>query len=100
MDLNLLGHVFYAFLAVGMFLLAHKNGWGWVFRCTGELGWVWIGWEMQMSSIWIWGGVFASMDIFGMYKWGTTRRERLAVKEREQDAYDYAITVAAKKMKK
>ena len=67
--LDLLGHAFYACLALGMFLLAHKSRWGWAFRFLGEAGWLWIGIEMGMSSIWLWGCIFICMEVYGFWSW-------------------------------
>lgn len=67
--LDLFGHLFYASLAFGMFLLAKKSHWGWVFRFIGELGWLWIGIEMGMSSIWGWGALFLCMECYGFWSW-------------------------------
>jgi hypothetical protein len=75
--LDVFGHVFYASLAFGMFMLARKSSWGWVFRFIGEAGWLWIGIEMGMSSIWGWGALFLCMDAFGLYRW--TRKEPVAL---------------------
>lgn len=67
--LDLFGHLFYACLATGMFLLARKNRWGWVFRFLGELGWLWIGVELKMSSVWLWGTLFLCMEVYGFWSW-------------------------------
>ena len=67
--LDLLGHTFYACLAFGMFLLAKKSRWGWVFRFVGEAGWIGIGVVLEMSSIWIWGILFLCMECYGFWSW-------------------------------
>ena len=67
--LDILGHVAYSSLAFGMFLLARKNLWGWVFRFIGEVGWLWIGVQMGMSSIWTWGLLFLAMEVYGFWSW-------------------------------
>ncbi len=67
--LDLFGHLFYASLALGMFLLAKKSRWGWVFRFVGQLGWLWIGVGLEMSSIWGWGTLFLFMECYGYWSW-------------------------------
>jgi len=67
--LDIAGHVFYFFIAFGMFLLAKKNKWGWAFRFAGESGWLWLGYMMSMSSIWLWGILFICMDAYGLWSW-------------------------------
>ena len=67
--LDLLGHLFYAFIALGMVLLGLKSKWGWVSRFIGEAGWLWVGWEMGMSSIWSWGALFLCIEVYGFWSW-------------------------------
>jgi hypothetical protein len=67
--LDLLGHVSYALLAIGMLLMARKNIWGSVFRFFGESGWLFIGVQMGMSSIWGWGIIFVCMEIYVFWSW-------------------------------
>lgn len=70
--LDLCGHFFYALLALGMVLLARKSRWGWVLRFAGEIGWIAIGLEMGMSSMWTWGALFLVMDVYGYVNWRET----------------------------
>lgn len=67
--LDVAGHLFYSFIALGMLLLALKSKWGWVFRFMGEAGWLWLGYMMSMSSIWSWGILFICMDTYGLWLW-------------------------------
>lgn len=76
--LDLFGHFFYACLALGMYLLAKKSKWGWVSRFIGEAGWLWIGWELGMSSIWMWGVAFLLMEIYGFWSWTSDRKQPLS----------------------
>jgi len=71
--LDVLGHIGYMFLAFGMYLLARKNMFGWVCRGVGELVWLFIGIEMQMSSIWFWGFMFLALEIYGFLSWKKLR---------------------------
>jgi hypothetical protein len=64
-----LGHLFYAFIFIGTYLVAQKKRIGWVLRFAGEASWCVIGVQMGMSSIWLWGVVFLFNDAFGYYKW-------------------------------
>ena len=68
--LDIAGHFGYAFIALGMFLIAHKSAWGFASRFTGEVIWLVVGWLMQMSSIWTWGVLFLVIDAYGFIKWG------------------------------
>jgi|DEB0MinimDraft_6_1074348.scaffolds.fasta_scaffold159614_2 hypothetical protein len=67
--LDVFGHIGYLLLATGMFLLARKNILGWAFRGAGEAIWLFIGVEMNMSSIWFWGIVFLALEIHGFSSW-------------------------------
>ena len=64
--LDAFGHVGYTILAVGMLLIANGNALGWLFRLVGEFIWLVIGVCLNMSSMWIWGGVFLVIDLFGL----------------------------------
>lgn len=67
--IDLLGHVFYLCLFLGMYLLAKKKKVGWFFRFVGELGWTSLGLALGLSSIVIWGIIFMVIDAFGYYHW-------------------------------
>ena len=71
--LDVLGHIGYLFLAFGMYLLARKNMFGWACRGVGETIWLFIGIEMQMSSMWVWGFVFLALEIHGFLSWKKSR---------------------------
>jgi hypothetical protein len=66
---DLLGHVGYALITVGMYFLAKREKLGWVFRFTGEAIWVAVGLMLGMSSIWAWGFLFLGIDCYGYRKW-------------------------------
>lgn len=67
--LDLMGHMFYLCILVGMLLLSKKIRYGWILRFWGELGWVIIGISMGMSSIYIWGLIFMGIDLYGFLRW-------------------------------
>lgn len=69
---DVLGHIGYLFLALGMLLLARRNVLGWACRAVGELIWLFIGFEMQMSSMWVWGVIFIAIEIHGFISWKKT----------------------------
>lgn len=64
--LDAFGHVGYTMLAIGMLLIARGKALGWAFRLIGEFIWLVIGIYLGMSSMWIWGGVFLVIDLFGL----------------------------------
>lgn len=65
---DVLGHIFYASLALGMILLVRGSPWGWVFRLIGELGWMILGVAIGFSSIVVWGMIFIVVDCVGVYR--------------------------------
>jgi len=67
--LDLMGHIFYLLIVVGMLLLSKKIRYGWILRFWGEFGWVMIGVSMGMSSIYIWGFIFMGIDLYGFLRW-------------------------------
>lgn len=64
--LDAFGHVGYTLLGIGMLLIAQGKALGWAFRLAGELIWLVIGLYLNMSSMWIWGGLFLVIDLFGL----------------------------------
>jgi hypothetical protein len=67
--LDLMGHVAYALVFGGVFLLAKEMQMGWALRFLGELGWIFIGLKLRMTSIWAWGVGFAILDAMGYFMW-------------------------------
>lgn len=66
---DLLGHVFYASLFAGQFLITRKSAWGWLFRLVGDVGWSIIGLCLGLTCIWAWGLVFIATDVKGFLTW-------------------------------
>lgn len=77
--LDLLGHVGYFFIGLGILLLARKNIAGWIMRALGELIWLLIGISMGMSSMWLWSGLFLFMEAYGFYQWRQERQQRSSI---------------------
>ncbi len=70
------GHVFYAIIMIGMFQIGRDRALGWALRFAGDTGWCVLGVMMGMTSIWIWGILFLTIDVIG---WRRCRsRGRLA----------------------
>ena len=72
---NLLGHIGYIFLVVGMILIARKHAIGWIFRMSGEVLWTIVGFALNMSSIWFWCLVFFCLDAYGYLSWKKSKKE-------------------------
>lgn len=68
-NVDLCGHVFYAFIFGGLVLLSKRNILGWPVRLVGEAGWLGIGIYLNLTSVWAWGAVFVAMDLYGFYTW-------------------------------
>jgi len=66
---DVLGHVFYALLVVGNWLIGNKKIWGFAFYFVANLGWLWIGWEIGMTSIWFWEIIFVALAARNFWKW-------------------------------
>lgn len=69
------GHVGYAFLAIGILLLARGSIWGWVWRLAGEVVWLAIGVSINMTSIWFWGTIFLAIEVYGFRSWRAARKK-------------------------
>ena len=68
-NIDLLGHIFYAMILLGMLGVSWKSRYGWALRFAGEMGWVWLGFLLNLSSIYIWGLMFMAVDIYGFIHW-------------------------------
>lgn len=67
--IDVIGHVAYMSLVLGMVLLSRRNVYGWLARFVGSATWLGLGIAMDMSSIWLWSAVFAVVDISGWRTW-------------------------------
>ncbi len=79
--IDMMGHLGYCFIALGMYFIAQKSAWGFALRFTGEVIWLIVGLLLNMSSIWTWGILFLFIDGYGFFKW---RRENAASTERAE----------------
>jgi len=64
-----IGHLSYILILTGTLFIHNKNRIGWIFRLLGDIGWVWIGWNISFTSAMIWSSVFAVLEIRGFYMW-------------------------------
>lgn len=69
MVIDLLGHFGYILIFLGMIGIRYKNPYGWALRFLGELVWVSIGFQLGLTSIWIWGLVFMLVDFWAFVQW-------------------------------
>lgn len=67
--IDFFGHLGYAALVLGMWLVVQRRAAGWAVRSAGSATWVVLGIIMDMSSIWFWSAVFLAMDVFGFLRW-------------------------------
>lgn len=65
--LDLLGHGGYVLLLLGQLGVARGAPAGWLLRAAGELVWLWIGWQLGLSSIVLWGAVFIFVEGYGYH---------------------------------
>ncbi len=66
---DLVGHVFYLFLVIGLIMVGRGVSAGWALRLIGSAGWAVIGFVIGMSSIWLWSLVFVGVDLYNWNKW-------------------------------
>jgi len=71
------GHIFYATILTGTFFVTRKKKIGWIFRIIGDIGWVAIGWHIQLYSIVFWSFIFSLNDFRGflMWKWKEDKKK-------------------------
>jgi len=64
--LDLLGHLGYFCLALGLWKIAKDDSSGWAFRLLGEGVWVTISFQLGLWSGVLWGALFMVVDVFGI----------------------------------
>jgi hypothetical protein len=72
--IDLVGHIGYISILIGMILLSKKNKAGWIFRFAGETIWSVLGLILGLTSIWVWGSVFMAIDVFAFLKWSANEQ--------------------------
>lgn len=80
--LDAAGHVGYVLLFAGQVCIARGRRVGWLVRIGGELTWLWIGWQMGLSSVVLWGVVALGVEAYGWSRGGAIV-ERKAVQAAE-----------------
>jgi hypothetical protein len=86
---DIFGHIGYALILAGMFLVSAKNAWGWFYRLIGEVIWLVIGIQLGMSSMIIWGLVFIALDLKTFIVWLRHDLKQKSMIDQEQEvAYD------------
>ena len=79
------GHLFYATILIGTFLISRKRKTGWLYRVVGDVGWVAIGYLIGMYSIVAWSAVFALNDLRGYFLWKWKEDRKKLKKQRKQN---------------
>ncbi len=74
--LDIAGHIAYILMIIGHIFITKKKAYGFVLRVVGGVIWVLIGGFLSMSSIIVWSGVFAAVDIWGYIKWVQTNENK------------------------
>ena len=67
--IDIIGHIGYLLIALGIWRLSKLDNRGWLLRFAGELVWVVIGVILNMTSITAWGLIFMAIDGWSYYKW-------------------------------
>lgn len=77
MIIDALGHLFYAIVFTGSWLLSHRHSkFGWVLRAIGHAGWIYLGFQVGLTSIWMWETFMLVNDLYGFWKWRQDEKER------------------------
>ena len=95
-ELDFFGHWGYFFLFVGLFYIGAKERVGWLFRFFGEIIWIYLGFVLGLTSVWGWGFVFLSLDIYNYRKWKATNE----TKQCESQGPDLATERSSSRKKK
>ncbi len=70
MNLNdKIGHVGYALFAIGNFLIAEQMASGYFAICTAACIWIYLGFKLKMTSIWMWEILCVLTSVYGYWNW-------------------------------
>lgn len=65
--IDLVGHVAYVFIGLGMWLLGKRNPLGFLSQAVGAAIWMVCGYFLGLSSVVIWNLLFLAIGINGYY---------------------------------
>jgi hypothetical protein len=68
-----IGHLAYASIVLGTFLVARGDGRGWLLRLAGDATWVGLGLALSLSSVYVWESAFVVTDLLALWRLQTTR---------------------------
>ena len=88
-SLDIFGWVFSAIYAVGNISVARKHRTGWLFRIVGATGWIWVGLSVGLTSIFFIEGTAVITSIYGFYKWGEKKEEKMKKLPKPKHKYGY-----------
>lgn len=66
-------HALYFMLTVSMILVGRKKSAGWLLYIVASLGWIWIGIELELTSMIAWSSLYALTGIYNWIKWKNVR---------------------------
>ncbi len=67
--LDWLGHAGYISLLAGVWLVGGKVSWGWGLYVLGCGSWIYIGFKLKMTSVWIWQTVATLNALWAWWRW-------------------------------
>ncbi len=67
--IDLIGHIGYAVLVMGIILIGRRQTIGWLVRIVGEAIWIGVGVHIGMTSVWIWGIIFTMISFYHWRNW-------------------------------
>lgn len=73
--IDFLGHCGYILLIVGSIYVGRQQAAGWALRFLGSATWTVLGIELGLTSVWLWSGAFAIVDLRNWRKWNATLPE-------------------------
>lgn len=67
--LDLFGHLGYLLLLLGQVFVSRKEPIGFFIRAMGGFIWFHIGWQLGLTSVYLWSLVFMTIDLYAYRRW-------------------------------
>lgn len=80
LELDVFGHFLNAVLFLGTVMIGLRPGpSGWALRVVAGVGWLLVGFQLEMTSMYLWAPLFLANDVWNFGdKWKNTKLKQVA----------------------